>query len=223
MNINFICLKWGTKYPSKYVNILYNMVSRNLSKPFRFVCLTENDKGLDKNINALPLLCDHTKVTGWWQKLSIFQNKVYDLSGPTIFLDLDLVIVNSLDCFINYSGNFCIIQDWHFAKKNVKMYNSSVFKFEIGSQTQLWEKFIRNPETIVNKYPGDQDYITDEIKDATYWPEKWCISYKWHQAWKGFDDDTRVIVFHGRPNPDEVIHTGYKKFPPSPWVANFWR
>ena len=44
--VNIICMKWGEKYDSSYVNILYNMVERNLNRPFRFVCFTDNKSGL---------------------------------------------------------------------------------------------------------------------------------------------------------------------------------
>ena len=53
--VNVLCMKWGTKYPADYVNTLYSMVARNLSREFRFVCLTEDATGLDPKIEAFPL------------------------------------------------------------------------------------------------------------------------------------------------------------------------
>jgi hypothetical protein len=40
--VNIVCMKWGTKYGPEYVNILYNMVKRNITRPFRFICVTES-------------------------------------------------------------------------------------------------------------------------------------------------------------------------------------
>ena len=37
-----LCLKHGTKYGPEYVNKLYNMVKRNCSLDYEFVCLTDN-------------------------------------------------------------------------------------------------------------------------------------------------------------------------------------
>ena len=48
--VNILCMKWGTKYSADYVNTLYSMVARNMSKEFRFVCLTEDGLGLHDNI-----------------------------------------------------------------------------------------------------------------------------------------------------------------------------
>ena len=38
---NVICVHWGTKYPIKFVNILYSMCKRNISGKFNFYCLTD--------------------------------------------------------------------------------------------------------------------------------------------------------------------------------------
>ena len=35
--VNVLCMKWGTKYSADYVNTLYSMVARNMSRDFRFV------------------------------------------------------------------------------------------------------------------------------------------------------------------------------------------
>ena len=53
--VNVLCMKWGTKYPADYVNRLYSMVARNIRRPFRFVCLTDDNLGLGANIESFPL------------------------------------------------------------------------------------------------------------------------------------------------------------------------
>ena len=52
--VNIICMKWGTRYPSRYVNILFRSIGRHLSRPFRFVCLTDDTAGLVEGIETLP-------------------------------------------------------------------------------------------------------------------------------------------------------------------------
>jgi hypothetical protein len=54
-SVNIICMKWGDKFPSEYVNRLYAMVSRNLSIPFRFVCFTEDGSGIRNEVEIQPL------------------------------------------------------------------------------------------------------------------------------------------------------------------------
>ena len=53
MSLNVICMKWGTKYSSEYVNKLYSMVARNLSVPFRFVCFTDDADGIKDCVRNL--------------------------------------------------------------------------------------------------------------------------------------------------------------------------
>ena len=43
---NVISVYWGTKYPIKFVNILYSMCKRNISGKFNFYCLTDERFGL---------------------------------------------------------------------------------------------------------------------------------------------------------------------------------
>lgn len=42
---NVICIKWGDKFGSEYVNSLYKMVEKKLTIPHRFVCFTDNPEG----------------------------------------------------------------------------------------------------------------------------------------------------------------------------------
>ena len=51
-NLNFVCVKYGTKYGADYVNKLYDGVRRNCSLKFDFICFTEDSEGLDKEIKV---------------------------------------------------------------------------------------------------------------------------------------------------------------------------
>jgi hypothetical protein len=94
--VNILCMKWGDKYQAKYVNTLYHMVEKNLSKPFRFICLTDDDNGLITNIESFPIPEIRASLLGperGWNKLSVFSSTLYDLEGDVLCLDLDLIIV----------------------------------------------------------------------------------------------------------------------------------
>ncbi len=95
-----ICMKWGTKYGPEYVDRLYGMVRRHVTGPLRFVCLTDNSHGIRTEVECLPLpdlpLPDGIPERGW-KKLTIFKDKLHDLTGTALFLDLDIVIVGNID------------------------------------------------------------------------------------------------------------------------------
>jgi len=65
-----------------------------------------------------------------WRKLTVFKKDFGGLSGPTLFLDLDIVIVGQLNVFFSQLGVFLIAHDKKNSQKREG--NSSVFRFEIG-------------------------------------------------------------------------------------------
>lgn len=82
-----VCMKWGDKYGPEYVNRLFNMVARNTTLPFKFVCFTDDAKGLLPEIDARPLPqmdLPPDKERGW-RKLSLFRKDV-GLEGRVLFL-----------------------------------------------------------------------------------------------------------------------------------------
>src|ERR1700761_6375637 len=54
--VNVICTKWGDLYSPEYVNKLYGMVARNLKRPFRFVCVTDDPRdGIRPEVETIPM------------------------------------------------------------------------------------------------------------------------------------------------------------------------
>ena len=218
-----VCLKHGTKYSSEYVNKLFNMTKRNSSVPFSFACITENPTGLDSNIKVIPI--PKFKLEGWWIKPWVFSPD-FPLDGTILFLDLDLVVIKNIDELWLYSPNkFCIIRD--FTRSTVKewnKFNSSVFRFEKGSFSYVWENLIADTSQ-TTKMHGDQDWIFKQITDNfAFWPDEWMQSYKWeirnkndvvrdsngkrvfkHIANPVIGSKTKILVFHGEPKPDQVL------------------
>ena len=52
--MNFVCIKWGTKYEPHYVNNLYRMVQKNYTKDFTFTCYTDDPEGLECDTKPIP-------------------------------------------------------------------------------------------------------------------------------------------------------------------------
>ena len=96
--VNVVCMKWGTLYGADYVNALFRGVQKHLSLKHRFVCFTDNAKGIASGVEIRPiprLSLPDGKEDLRWRKLTLFSNPLDDLIGPTLFLDLDLVIFGS--------------------------------------------------------------------------------------------------------------------------------
>jgi len=150
MSLNVICMKWGTKYSSEYVNKLYSMVERNLSVPFRFVCFTDDADGIkdDVEIYSLPSvqIPDGSPERGW-RKLTVFGETEAQLKGRCLFLDLDVVIVGGLNQFYEVDSTFCLAFDEK--KKKSKIGNSSVFLFEALQFKDILNNFNQNADHIL--------------------------------------------------------------------------
>lgn len=108
-----MCMKWGPLYPASYVNVLYSATRKNLTKPFRFVCLTNEPEGLDEGIESYPIpglgLPPERYGHGAWPKLAVFKKDLYGLTGRCLFIDLDTIIWGDLEPFFEVEGEFVAI------------------------------------------------------------------------------------------------------------------
>lgn len=242
-----VCMKWGTRYEAEYVNRLYNMCSRAMARDFRFICFTDDGTGVDEGVEIYPLPDFPSVPTHLankpWRKLSLWQENLFDLQGEALFLDLDVVIVGPLDDFFDYAlGKYCVIHN--FTQPKLSIGNTSIFRFTIGKYPHIYSDFVADPEGVYARYKIEQQYISGEIGsgEQVFWPKTWCRSFKndclppvplrwWQEPF--IPDDARVIVFHGKPDPDEAmvgkwpIKKWYKRFykivRPTPWIAEYWQ
>ena len=240
--VKIICLKWGTKYPAEYVNRLYRMINNHLTIPFEFYCITDDSNGLYPEVNVLDLEIEEG-LKGWWYKLQLFKTDFYGLSGQAMFVDLDVVIINNIDpLFETNKNDFMIIRDL----KPGLIYNSSVFKLELGSQPHVWEEFLADKESIIARMHGDQDWISEVVNDAKLWPKNWVVSFKKEcnarnknsygalgrfLRSKGFflpkgeavpPKEAKIVYFHGKPDPHDVAETSYEMWRKAPWIKKEW-
>ncbi|KKN37869.1 hypothetical protein LCGC14_0759110 [marine sediment metagenome] len=227
---NVVCVKWGDKYGPEYVNILQAMVKRNLSLPHRFICFTDNNTGLNPDVETFPLT--ETDLEGWWHKVTLFKSDLFGLTGRTLYLDLDVVIIDSIDCFFDYDDRFVIIKDWN-SRASV-FYNSSVFLYDAGKLSFVWDNFSK--EKVRRLGGGDQIWITQQIPDATIWPKTWCRSFKYECVDKGpyrdkaenYDkngvpEGCKIVIFHGQPNPPEALTGKVLRYPAASWIGDYWK
>jgi len=234
--VNVLCLKWGSRYPAFYVNRLLAAVKRSLKRPFRFVCVTDDPSSLDPSIDAVPFPDDPKVLDRTWPnifvKLCLFRPGFADLRGPTLFLDVDLLVLRDLDRFFDYCpGDFCIIHNWVERRKAIfrrlpPIGNSSCFRFDAGSveASRVYDIFLRDKLDKTLRHPyldaGSQKFQTRAMAEAgtvTWWPDSWVCSFK-RQCIPPFPfnlfitprapNTASVVAFHGRPDIDEAI-AGY--------------
>jgi hypothetical protein len=234
-NKNYVlCLKHGTKYSFDYVNRLYNMVKRNCTIDYEFVCLTEDPRDLDPNIKVIPL---PGGLNGWWCKPYMF-SKDLPLKGTILYMDLDVVISSNINKLFTYSPNqWCTIRDFtRVMRPSWKKYNSSIVRFRSGELSYVWEEFDKNKNEIQKRLHGDQDWLYEATRkhQAMLYPDSWILSWKWevrksrefapgglkgNRKLKEIENVTPraeccVCVFHGDPQPHHCL---------DPWVVDNWK
>ena len=252
--VNVICMKWGKLYGPEYVNFLRAGVGRHLKRPFRFVCFTDDANGLRDDVQALPLPeLGLPKGQGdlRWRKLAVFRKELYDLRGTTLFLDLDLVIVDSIDDFFELPGKFLIIRDDDlFRHKPLRKLNpardrflhsvgnSSVFRYDIGQHADILEAYLTDPAAATAAYEISQQFQSAQLARTgllAYWPKGWCVSFKNDCVPRGpasFWRDpavpagAKIVVFAGTPKMSDVLegggHKWYRRIGNVDWLRRAW-
>lgn len=238
---NIVCMKWGDKFSPLYVNTLAAMVRRNLDKPYRFVCFTENPEGLDPEIEvrALPeMALDAALPERGWRKLTVLGEKLADLEGQALFLDLDVLILDRLEPFFEEPGEFLIVHEWGF--RDAVIGNSSVFRFEIGKHQDILDHFLQRGEEVRRRHRNEQAYLSHAIHEKgilRYWPDEWCRSFK-RSCMRPFPlchflpptkpEKVKIVIFHGKPNPDQAVagwvgKYGLRAVRPAGWINDAWQ
>mgnify|MGYP001484372044 CR=1 FL=1 len=252
---NVICIKWGTSYPAEYVNRLYRMVRRNTTRDFSFYCFTDNAEGLLPEIIPRPMTVLDVKPEdnkyAYKKEAGLCDDNLGGLRGQRVlYFDLDVVIVDNIDCFFDYpqGDEFVIINDWNTKGEHVGQ--ASCYSWVVGELGFVKKYFEQHPKEVVEKYfTASQEYLSAKIIERygklNFWPDEWCRSFRFHCLPKGImrhfkaaeiPQGSKVLVFHGSPNPHEAqngVWTTVKKIPawkrlykvvkPVPWIADYWK
>lgn len=198
---NIICIKWGTKYPPYYVNRLYWGVRRFLSRDIRFVCFTDDARGIIPEVEIQPLPVEpfdaiinemmdpklaKAKGRKWgaWRKVSLYRRGLAGLTGPVLGLDLDIVITGPLDALIDYApGKVCMRIDWIGERRGQFHANSSVFRFDPALHGYIYDEFAADPLGCAAKTGGQEQEHTSLTArahgDLEYYPPQWISSFRY--------------------------------------------
>lgn len=220
--LTVLCVRFGNKYGREYVERLRNMVSRHMTIPYTFTCLTDDQHPIDGVRTIYQPNSNYQK--GWWHKVHMFDANL-PIQGRILYFDLDVVIHDSIDKL----GLYCTDQFVGIHDFNRKFYaswkylNSSVLAWNHGTQDHIYNQFKQKPSD-AQRLQGDQDWIWKLCQNKIiFWPREWIQSYKWEvrtreelvvingkRQFKTVRHDIKpikdcaVAVFHGEPNPSDV-------------------
>jgi hypothetical protein len=222
---NIVCMKWGTKYGADYVNRLHSMVKRNITKPFRMVCYTDNKEGITPEVEVYDLppfkAAELQKRGAYRKKMLCKKDLVPFTEGENIlFLDLDVVIMNNIDALFEYKPEEPFIICYNWTRGNGTIGNSSVTRIKVGPldyiATDLEKDFLKYDAQYKT---ASQEYMSAKVIEKygklTFWPEEWCKSFQVHvlpgkftrlfKTPKQPSPETKIMIFHGMVNPPDAI------------------
>jgi alpha-N-acetylglucosamine transferase len=202
-------------YSEEWVEKLQNMVARNLNREYRFVCLSNVDVPCER----IPLEHDWP---GWWSKIELFRPGLFE--DRVLYLDLDLVIIDSLDPIVDFPADFALMPTPSEIRKFVNRegkwvvdrYNTSVMVFNAGVGDCLYNDF---GEFAMQKLRGDQDYIGDRLPNLGTFPQGWVQKLKYLQNGKPLPETKVVLCMMGGKAPKKNTDVA-KKFS---WIKEAWK
>lgn len=226
--IDCACVIHGDVYGWIYVERLYNMLTRHITPGIRFHVYTEPQRTVPAHMIKHELI--DWGIGGpkksWWYKMQLFNSCHH--AGPMLYFDLDTVIVNNIDWIWNLPLRyFWTVRDFKYLWRPTHQgLNSSIMWWDTRTSDSIWKNFRKQDiNTIIKKYPGDQDYLSQtlDIRHLRFFDTDRVKSWRWqcldggydfkHRFYKNpgmgtvLDPNNDVLIFHGKPKPDQIKDT----------------
>jgi len=216
---------WGDKYSPAYVERLAAGVRRNLRQPHRFLCMTERERsvtfseGIERHAIKDPELIGRgcfprlRLFDGGWQK-----NRDIGPDDRIVSVDIDNVVVGSLDAVFERSENFVILQGVN--SSNPCPFNASVFMLKPGTNEHVWQDFSLEAAAKVpfDSFPDDQAWLAEMIPGAGAWtPEADGVYAFQKPGWpkgENIPTNARLVCFPGHRDPSKFLRLD--------WVHDNW-
>jgi hypothetical protein len=223
--IDCACVIHGDAYDWIYVEKLYSMLNRHITPGIRLHVYTEASRPVPSPM--IKHVLEDWGIGGpkksWWYKMQLFNSQHH--SGPLLYFDLDVVITQNIDWIWQQSLRyFWTVRDFKYLWRPTDYtINSSIMWWNTLQYHSVWTAFKnQNLDKILSSYHGDQNYLSASIDGSMrrYFNVDCIQSYRWQCFNGGYDfknriyrdpntpitiaPNTGVIVFHGKPKPDQV-------------------
>lgn len=199
----------GRCYTAEWVTRLQAMVAKNLSRPHRFVCLTDLDE-----IDGVEVIKLRYALPGWWSKLEMFG---LDVQGKCVYLDLDVLITGSLDEIAAYDAPMAFTPPHHVLVGKplrnragvIERYQTSCISWSPKHGRDILFRF---GPSMLNRYRSDQDWIAALYPYWPLMPKDWFC--KLRTCYDGPPPGVKVVLM--MPEKNDVAAQKY------PWVKELW-
>jgi hypothetical protein len=228
--------KWGKKYTNEHVAKMAGMLKRHLSLPHRIICITDQPKGLPRDVE--PFSMKKVPVLPWdykgLRRMWLYSEEAGILGDRLLQLDIDVVLTDSIDPIAKRDEPFVIWKsdsNW----KDGWAYNATLMMITPGAQEPLWRRYMKDPRKVLNdadadgwggKVNSDQALACYLLKDqdVPVWTQADGVyayrvfAGKYGDRGAVLPPGCRLVSFHGPRDP------GVKELQQkSPWIAQHWK
>lgn len=234
--LTVVTFKWRappgyrSTFEGRHVDVLRRMVARNYQRPHRFVCVTDDAKGIEeRDVECFELWPDFSTVANpsgrknpsCYRRLRLFAKSPGAFLGERfVVLDLDAVITGDMAPLWDRPDDFVI---WKSSTAG-NPYNGSMWLLTAGARPQVWRDF--DPEVSPGEtkaarlYGSDQAWIAHKLgpNEAVWTSADGVYSFRNEIQARGvLPAGARVVFFHGKTDP-WTAEAGRL-----PWVRDHYR
>ena len=206
--VDCACVIHGPVYDWLYVDKLYSMLTRHISRPVTLHVFTEADRPVPAPYVKHALI-NWPGIGGprksWWYKMQMFDAEQFH--GRLLYFDLDVIILDNIDWMLDLDLRyFWACKDfrhhWRGAWHGI---NSSIMVWHTGHFVDVWREFVGdNIHAVTRRFQGDQDFLNAKIEDRKrrYLDTELIKSWRWEIKDGGMDFKKRV---YKRPDAGTII------------------
>ena len=156
----------------EHVLTLQSMLERNVTVPYRFVCVTDHVDGNVQSyhgVDTVPLdMRKHIPGTVYARLMQ--QNGEWcrkNLGDRVLSVDLDVAITGNIDHILNRMEDYVIWRNPNYPLPGRAFYQSSVQLFTAGARQCLWDDFdtVETPKWVNRRFGGaEQAWISERLE-----------------------------------------------------------
>jgi hypothetical protein len=208
----------GSTHTNKFFRSLNNFVST----PFRKIAITDDQTGLDKDIEIIPMWNDVSKFGGCYKRLKFFSKEMKYLIGDRIVqCDIDTIITGDITDLIDNQHDLILY------RHHQHLCNGGFWVMNSGVRHDVWENFIENPEKSIKdscgeigtdqgwlKYYLKSDLISGKIKTVSREDGIYDMRSDILKNNNILPKDCRMVTFGGPRDPSDFLDIN--------WVKKYW-
>lgn len=207
--MRIVCvLKTGGDYDAEYVARLRQAVGRHTTIEHDFLCLTD-DPAVRGLCSTLPL---KHGWPGWWSKIELFRPGLFP--GPSLYLDLDTLILGNIDELLKVAERFPFIAlrgfNHRFRGPHRMNFASGIMAGDFAAHSQVYGEFVKDPVGNMalvreNWRHGDQGFIASvldvneipRLQDQL--PRHYIVGKRLTRGGANIPPEARVLAWSGKP------------------------